>query len=235
MTITGSSASTYSPYMEAVPYNYFVPRSNGDAVAVVPPSYQPYVIYDPSGAMVDEALDQRDAAERDAALAEERADYERMRADAAENNNAAANEENRALRDQLDDIQSQPPEDYVPPAVNNDDYIEPDVVGESGGGSPVSEGQTVEAPDNGGQDGGGSPAVEDNDQGGQNDASDNNDGGADQNEMMTHSLTLVLSAAGVGYLMVKAGLSKNALELKHRRRICPSCGRVISGRRCDAH
>jgi hypothetical protein len=53
--------------------------------------------------------------------------------------------------------------------------------------------------------------------------------------MMTHSLTLVLSAAGVGYLMVKAGLSKNALEPKHRRRICPSCGRVISGRRCDAH
>jgi hypothetical protein len=53
--------------------------------------------------------------------------------------------------------------------------------------------------------------------------------------MMTHSLTLVLSAAGVGYLMVKAGLAKNALESKHRRRICPSCGRVISGRRCDAH
>jgi hypothetical protein len=53
--------------------------------------------------------------------------------------------------------------------------------------------------------------------------------------MMTHSLTLVLSAAGVGYLMVKAGLGKNALELRQRRRICPSCGRVITGRRCDAH
>ena len=60
-------------------------------------------------------------------------------------------------------------------------------------------------------------------------------GGAGSNPMMTHSLTLVLSAAGVGYLMVKAGLAKNALEPKHRRRICPSCGRVISGRRCDAH
>jgi hypothetical protein len=59
-------------------------------------------------------------------------------------------------------------------------------------------------------------------------------GGA-PNPMMTHSLTLALSAAGVGYLMVKAGLAKNALEPKHRRRICPSCGRVISGRRCDAH
>jgi len=60
-------------------------------------------------------------------------------------------------------------------------------------------------------------------------------GGAGPESMMTHSLTLVLSAAGVGYLMVKAGLAKNALEPKHRRRICPSCGRVISGRRCDAH
>ena len=53
--------------------------------------------------------------------------------------------------------------------------------------------------------------------------------------MTTHSLTLALSAAGVGYLMVKAGLAKNALELRARRRICPSCGRVITGRRCDAH
>ena len=60
-------------------------------------------------------------------------------------------------------------------------------------------------------------------------------GGAERKVMMSHSLTLVLSAAGVGYLMVKAGLAKNALESKHRRRICPSCGRVITGRRCDAH
>jgi hypothetical protein len=53
--------------------------------------------------------------------------------------------------------------------------------------------------------------------------------------MMTHSLSLVLSVAGVGYLMVKAGLGKNALEPKQRRRICPSCGREIRGRRCSAH
>ena len=52
---------------------------------------------------------------------------------------------------------------------------------------------------------------------------------------MTHSLTLMISAAGVGYLMVKAGLIKNALEPKQRRRICPSCGRRIHGRYCDAH
>ena len=60
-------------------------------------------------------------------------------------------------------------------------------------------------------------------------------GGAGPKPMMTHSLSLVLSAAGVGYLMVKAGLGKNALVPTHPRRICPSCGRVISGRRCDAH
>ena len=54
-------------------------------------------------------------------------------------------------------------------------------------------------------------------------------------KMTTHTLTLVLSAAGVGWLMVRAGLGKNALELRQRRRVCPSCGRVITGRRCDAH
>ena len=53
--------------------------------------------------------------------------------------------------------------------------------------------------------------------------------------MTTHTLAVLLTSAGAGYLMVKAGLGKNALELRRRRRICPSCGRVISGRRCDAH
>jgi hypothetical protein len=53
--------------------------------------------------------------------------------------------------------------------------------------------------------------------------------------MTAHTLTLVLPAAGVGYLMVKAGLAKNAHEPRQRKRICPSCGREITGRRCDAH
>jgi hypothetical protein len=58
----------------------------------------------------------------------------------------------------------------------------------------------------------------------------------DDHPLMTaHTLTLILSAGGVGYLMVKAGLVKNGLELRRHRRICPSCGRVITGRRCDAH
>jgi hypothetical protein len=32
-------------------------------------------------------------------------------------------------------------------------------------------------------------------------------------------------ASGVAWLMTKAGLAKNALELRRRRMICPSCGR----------
>ena len=36
------------------------------------------------------------------------------------------------------------------------------------------------------------------------------------------SLVLVL---GIGYVMMFAGVSKNALEWKRRRRVCPSCGR----------
>jgi hypothetical protein len=34
----------------------------------------------------------------------------------------------------------------------------------------------------------------------------------------------------IGYLMIVAGLSKSALELKRRHRICPSCGRQIQAR-----
>jgi hypothetical protein len=37
-------------------------------------------------------------------------------------------------------------------------------------------------------------------------------------------LFLALASAAV-WLMTKAGLSKNALELKRRRVVCPSCGR----------
>jgi hypothetical protein len=53
--------------------------------------------------------------------------------------------------------------------------------------------------------------------------------------MTTHALTLVLSTIGVGFLMVKAGPGKNAREPRRRRRICPSGGREITGRRCNAH
>lgn len=37
--------------------------------------------------------------------------------------------------------------------------------------------------------------------------------------------TIAALTTGIGYLMIQSGLSKSALELKRRRRICPSCGR----------
>ena len=39
----------------------------------------------------------------------------------------------------------------------------------------------------------------------------------------------------VGFTMYYAGLKKNMLELKQPKRICPSCGRHITGRICNAH
>jgi hypothetical protein len=53
--------------------------------------------------------------------------------------------------------------------------------------------------------------------------------------MTVQTLTLIFSTTGIGYLMVRAGLSKHALEHRRRRRICPSCGRVIHGRVCNSH
>jgi hypothetical protein len=47
-----------------------------------------------------------------------------------------------------------------------------------------------------------------------------------------HLTILLVSTAGVGVLMSLAGLQKSALEWKRRRRICPSCGHQIRGRRC---
>jgi hypothetical protein len=40
-----------------------------------------------------------------------------------------------------------------------------------------------------------------------------------------HIELLMALASGVAYLMTKAGLAKNVLELKRRRFVCPSCGR----------
>ena len=53
--------------------------------------------------------------------------------------------------------------------------------------------------------------------------------------MTAHMITLLLTTTGIGYLMARAGLQKNALELRRRRRLCPSCGREIHGRVCSAH
>jgi hypothetical protein len=57
----------------------------------------------------------------------------------------------------------------------------------------------------------------------------------DETETVTHApnvITLCLATLGVGWLMTKAGLQKSALELKKRRRVCPSCGRRIEARTC---
>jgi ribosomal protein L37AE/L43A len=53
--------------------------------------------------------------------------------------------------------------------------------------------------------------------------------------MNTQTLTLLISTTGIGFMMVKSGLVKNALEVRRRRRICPSCGREIHGRTCTGH
>jgi hypothetical protein len=44
---------------------------------------------------------------------------------------------------------------------------------------------------------------------------------------------LTAVSCGIGYLMIVAGLQKSALELKRRRRSCPSCGRIIEDRVCS--
>jgi hypothetical protein len=46
--------------------------------------------------------------------------------------------------------------------------------------------------------------------------------------------TMALTMA-VGYTMFFSGLKKHTLELKSRKRICPSCGRSIVGAVCREH
>jgi hypothetical protein len=40
-----------------------------------------------------------------------------------------------------------------------------------------------------------------------------------------HAAILMIVCMAVGYVMMVAGLSKNALEWRKPRRVCPSCGR----------
>lgn len=47
-----------------------------------------------------------------------------------------------------------------------------------------------------------------------------------------HLFTLLALTTAVGYVMVYAGLGKNALESRRRKRVCPSCGRTIEARAC---
>ncbi|HUQ21689.1 MAG TPA: hypothetical protein VM049_01605 [Gaiellaceae bacterium] len=48
-------------------------------------------------------------------------------------------------------------------------------------------------------------------------------------------MTFIALAMAIGYTMFFSGLSKHALERKHGRRTCPSCGRHIDGRVCREH
>ena len=50
----------------------------------------------------------------------------------------------------------------------------------------------------------------------------------------SHTLSLVMATLGVGWLMAYAGLTKSALELKQRRRVCPSCGKHIRNTVCTS-
>jgi formate dehydrogenase maturation protein FdhE len=55
---------------------------------------------------------------------------------------------------------------------------------------------------------------------------------------MTLDPQIVMFAAlamAIGWTMAYSGLKKHALELKQRRRTCPSCGREIDGPVCREH
>jgi formate dehydrogenase maturation protein FdhE len=49
-----------------------------------------------------------------------------------------------------------------------------------------------------------------------------------------HTMTFAIATLGVGWLMTYAGLSKSALELRQRRRICPSCGKHMRTAVCSS-
>lgn len=48
-----------------------------------------------------------------------------------------------------------------------------------------------------------------------------------------HVMTLAAATLGAGWLMMKAGLAKSALELRQHKRVCPSCGRQIEAKVCS--
>lgn len=47
-------------------------------------------------------------------------------------------------------------------------------------------------------------------------------------------MPMLAVAIAIG-LMMLGGIQKNALEIKRKRRVCPSCGHQIRGRVCDRH
>ena len=49
-----------------------------------------------------------------------------------------------------------------------------------------------------------------------------------------HIALLAILSVGVGWMMLTAGVQKNALEWRRQRRVCPSCGREIHARVCTS-
>jgi hypothetical protein len=47
-----------------------------------------------------------------------------------------------------------------------------------------------------------------------------------------HLAVLIVSTTAAGLLMALAGVGKNGLEWRPRRRICPACGRELRGNVC---
>jgi hypothetical protein len=50
-----------------------------------------------------------------------------------------------------------------------------------------------------------------------------------------HAAATVVVTLIVGWFMLTAGLQKSALELRRRRRVCPSCGRELRADGCGCH
>jgi formate dehydrogenase maturation protein FdhE len=50
--------------------------------------------------------------------------------------------------------------------------------------------------------------------------------------MTLANITLILATLSAAWLMTLAGIEKSVLELRRRRRVCPSCGREIRARTC---
>jgi hypothetical protein len=48
-----------------------------------------------------------------------------------------------------------------------------------------------------------------------------------------HIAMLAILTVGVGWMMLTAGVQKNALEWRRQRRVCPSCDREIHARVCS--
>jgi len=53
-------------------------------------------------------------------------------------------------------------------------------------------------------------------------------------ELDSNIAVLAAVTWAIGYLMTLAGVNKSALEWKRRRRVCPSCGRLLQARVCSA-